>query len=942
MNPKLRIARRSIRALALLKLGTVLAAPGLAADTMRVVDVLGSTAAERPVTYEGMSRYLEHITRASDRVRSSVYGTTTLRRDLRVLTISSPENLARLDAIRTDWRRLAANTDTEAAAHTLMEGLPASVWIGYGTHADELSGSDAGLRLIEALVSGTDARTLELLEQLVIHVDPIVNPDGRERFLNHVATFERRVPVLDAQDILRYEFWPPTRFNHYLVDLNRDALFLTQPQSAARVSAIHAAYPQLFVDAHEMSYHSTFLFALPADPLNPYLPSAIHRSWQRVGADLARAFDEAGQSYYTRSWNEVFYPGYYDILPAYSGITPLLYEQARTHGVSVLLPNGRTRTYSEAVANLLRSSLATLGSAADHRQALLNDWWAARRSAAREIGAVGPKAWIVPTGNSFKLAKLARILEHHQIEYQRLATPVRVSRLYSAYSEQPQPQLLPVGTILVRTAQPVAGLIRNLFDYHVPMDAAFLRAERERADLRRKTQIYDITAWSLPLAFDLAAYWSDSVPAGDWRSAAEGGWPTATAIVPARYGYLYEDPSLYMTARLLSRGVRIRVASEAFERSGRAFPIGTFLIRHDDQAQAIDTVLDEEAARAETSFLSIDSARIVVGPDLGDDKFVLLSTPHLAVLVGSATQATSVGALWQMFDEGIGIPVSLLDISRLSEFDLSRYNVLILPDANRPVLAAALGGGVSEHLKRWILSGGTLIAEGGSLLAAAQVGLSGVAPRGSTVERYAPLMLGPSAAERTRAGQLTAKGAVAEPLESTRAEAQQTLPVMSAAVQVLLDGKHAGYVFPPRLPTFAQWAEGVPEPEQLRRALPEILAPYLPRGAYLQAALRPQHWLRYGTDDRIPVLFRETDAVVAEGAVEAIGRFKGARELVLGGLVWPEAVGYIAETAYLTRERQGQGQLIGFASDAAYRGYSLGTQRLLLNAAILGPGMRTQ
>lgn len=924
-----------------------IAPAGVSAQHGASADAPGFRLGEQPVTYAEMERYLAALAGASERARVSVYGHTPLDRKLYALAISSPSNLGRLKETQAGLASVAQRPHGDAVAASLLRTLPAVVWMGYGIHADELGASDAGLRLIEHLLAGQDATTLKILDNLIVYVDPMANPDGRERTLTHLAAFQRNVAVLDSQDILHHEFWPPSRFNHYLMDLNRDALFLTQSESVARLSAILDAQPQVLIDAHEMRYHSTHLWALPAEPLNPHLPRPVHAAWQRFGADLARSFDADGKSYYTRSWNEVFYPGYYDILPAYSGITPILFEQGRTSGVSVTLPNGRVRRFADAVDDLLQSSLVALASAADHRQQVLDDWWRARTEGARGVTGRGPQAWLVPPADAYKIGRLEHILRAHRIDFQRLANPARASGLYSTWSAQAQAQALPAGTILVRAAQPTAGLIRNLFDYHVAMDEQFLRTERRNLELSRNTQIYDITAWSLPHAFALDAYWTDRVPAGEWHADD----PTADRRVatpqPARYGYLYEDPSLFATARLLQRGIKIRVATESFERSGRAYPGGTLLIRNDDQsgaaAEELRGALAEESARSGVEFQDLDGARIHVGPDLGDDKFVLLTQPRIAVLLGASLQATSVGALWHLFDKSMGVPATLLDIARLATLDLSRYNVLVLPEAEsfRRTVAVLAGGGTTA-LKRWIESGGTLIAIGSAVSAASELGLTAVVPRAAAVDRTPPLMLGRPAAATIAADHLSASGALAATNSVAATLGFDSAPVIGEGARALLGPPRWAYVFPQVLPSFAQWADGVPEPQRLQTALPALLERYLPRGAYLAVELKPLHWLGYGAAPRIPALFRERDALLADAALEIAGRYAEPRRLVLAGLVWPEAVGYIAGTSYLTRERLARGQLIAFANDPVYRGYSLGTQRLLLNAVILGPGLVAQ
>jgi hypothetical protein len=773
---------------------------------------------------------------------------------------------------------------------------------------------------------------------LVVYVDPMANPDGRERTLAHVTAYSRLVPTPDRQDFAHNPIWPPNRFNHHFMDLNRDALFVTQPQSAARVRSVMAVRPQLFLDAHEMFYSSNHLFAVPAEPFNPHIPAEIHEGWEQFAAALAEPFDQRGRSFYTRSWNEVIYPGYYDILPAYSGITPVLLEQGGTSGVAVELPNGTTRSFSDAVDNQLQSSWAALTSAASNRDRLIERWLSARHRTAYRIADQGPKAWILPADDSYKIKRLRNVLDVHGIRYEVLGSSTRIPGLRPTWGAQSSPPSLPPGSVLVRAAQPLAGLVRNLFDVHIPMSEAFLRAERGRLDLGQKPQIYDITAWSLPLAFGLDAYWTRSVPGGKWQAPGDAPAFVPTPVQAARYGYLYRDPSLFTTTRLLQKGVKVRVGMLPFSRGNETFGEGTFLVRLEEQSQDVLAALAAESEREGVLFHALDGARANTGPDLGDDSFMLLTRPRIGLFSGPSTLATSVGAIWQMFDQEIGVPLTLLDVTRLQTFDLRRYDVLVVPDAEDPQrLASFMRGPAAEMLKSWVRQGGTLLLEGAAVRAAAEAGLTGLTPRLTVIERQPPLMFGRSAVAAGIGDFLVAAGtrSQAEPVEKP----EVTRPVLGEAARTAPGAPRYFFRLPERGQSFEDWAGGEAEAKAMSSVVGTYLGRYLPKGAYLRADMKPRHWLRFGAGDRLPVLFKEADAIVAPPGTEVVGRFARPQDLALSGLIWPESVGYIAETAFLARERLGRGQVIAFSNDPAYRGYSLGTQRLLMNAMILGPGM---
>ena len=147
--------------------------------------------------------------------------------------------------------------------------------------------------------------------------------------------------------------------------------------------------------------------------------------------------------------------------------------------------------------------------------------------------------------------------------------------------------------------------------------------------------------------------------------------------------------------------------------------------------------------------------------------------------------------------------------------------------------------------------------------------------------------------------------------------------------------------------TLAEWLEstlphGREEPtEEELEAADARLRSFGPRGALLRVELDVSHFLNWGLGDEASVLLRTTRALVADTGVEVTARFSAPDELHLGGLLWPEAAGRLAHTAYATREARGQGQVILFLGHPTFRAWTLETQRMFLNALILGPGLGT-
>lgn len=888
-------------------------------------EFLGFEPGEAPVSYEAALAYMRHLASASDYATYFSYGVSDEGLMLFGLIVSSAENLENLPEIRSALDELGSSDDVDDGR---ISSLPMVAWMGYGIHGDELSPTDAAILLAWRLVATDDEEIRSIRRNVVVYIDPVYNPDGRRRALSHVSTFGRNTPANDSQDFAHNQQWPAGRGNHYFVDLNRDAIFQTQRQSRQRIRAITDASPQLLVSSHESRWDDDYLFALPAEPYNPFLPPAVHDSWSEYSADHSVALDALGIDYYTRAWNEVFYPGFYDIWPAYVGAVPILYEHPMTAGRSVELPTGRIRTFEDAVRAHYVSSVSNLRTAARRKEAFLRRW-SQVRSNARHSNASPERRWFILPSSEFKSRETLRILRSFDITVEVLeaATPARGLQTY--WDAKPRNITLPPKTLKVELRQSNARLIHNIFDFHVPMSAEFLLKEKRNLDLGYDTQLYDISSWSLPLAFNADIYWSGSSVGGNW-AIADSFEPACSDQIPEppQYAYIYTDDSLYATARMLANGVRIRVGTEAFRHNDRLYPEGTFLVRLGEQPANVRRFLLDEAAGGQICLYAARSARNTEGgPDLGGDSFELVERPRYAILGGAGVRSTSFGAAWHLFDETIGVPVTLLDLHDLDETDLSRYTTIVLPEGSGSLVSTWSADDVAV-LNRWIVSGGTLITLGSSSIMASGFGLLSSAARSADLEANPPPMYGRPASD-----------VISNDFVGTAATVTRTAPalppVVGAPASAFLPENYNVFKPQPAAPNFDEWAETAGLSESDKARLGQDIRRYLPKGAYLRADLKPDHWLGYGVGDRLPVLFRERDALIASGRAEIAARFSSPTELMLSGLVWPEAIGYIAGTSYLLVERKGRGRTVAFAGDPLFRRYSLGTERLFLNAAAL-------
>jgi len=942
-------------------------APGIPSQA----DTVGVQPAERPLRHGELIRYLEALAASSPRAVLRQYSETHEGRPLVYLAIGDEATIAGLDEFRAEHaRRVDPRGRTREQDAAALDSAKAVAWIAYGIHGDELSSTDAAAAVAHWLVAGEDDLARRVRDGLLVLIDPCENPDGRDRFLAQTASFAHAVPNPDTEDLSHTTVWPWGRGNHYLFDLNRDWFSMVQPESR-RSAEIARWNPQLMVDSHEMGASDTYLFSPPRHPFNPHIPSFQWGWADRFAADQARALDGRGYSYYTREWNEEFFPGYGSSWASYHGAIGILYEMSSTEGTLVRQRPGTLRTFAQAVEHQATSSVANLTTLLDNRAGLLADYVAGRREviAKAKDGAVA--AWILPEGrHPDRTAALVQLLGAQGIEVLRAtASPPRVAGLRDARTgEEVDASSLPAATWMVPADQPAGALVRVLLDPHIPMDAEFFREEREYIERGKGSRLYEITAWSLPLSYGVEAHWTSRRPTEGWEvaevEAGEGG------LEPANdpFGYAIDgrpDATAAALADLLQRGLAARIAGKPFSVAGLDFDRGAVVIKREGNPDDVETQLREVAVRHGVRIASLPTAKAESGPDLGGRHFRQLVAPRVGIWSGAGVSSSHYGHLWHLLDIEVGLRFSGLDLAGFSRTDLSRYNVLIFPPSRRGAGAyrEMLGERGIERLKRWIEAGGTAIGIGGGgteFLADKQLELTRTRLRSQALDRYPPVVLGPGATEAERGGAFHATGLRAASDDDEDSDAgngggsadregpYDVAPIVGAGARPFTTGVELGTPVEMRPVELATWLKPIlppgkskPDEKDLERA-DARLRRYGPQGTFLRVDLDSDLWLSWGLPGELSALVRTRDGLVADPSVQVPARFADLERLHLGGLLWPEAAARLAHTAYATREGVGRGQVILFVSPPEFRGWTLATRRLLLNAILYGPGLGTR
>ncbi|MFN2443861.1 MAG: M14 family metallopeptidase [Thermoanaerobaculia bacterium] len=658
----------------------------------RIVDYFEALAAARP-----------------ERISLERFGTTIEQRPLVYAVITSDANRSRLSEIR---RAVVSLSDprglSDSEAESIVENMPAIVWLAFGVHGDEASSAEAAMLVADRLMKGDD-EIRGILEHTVVIIDPLQNPDGRQRYVNW---FEGRVgakPDPDPEALEHHQPWPGGRFNHYLVDMNRDWLWTSQPESQARVRAYLQWKPQVFVDFHEMWHDSNYFFPPDADPINANIDPDTSEWLDAFGRANAEAFSSRGWPFFVGEHFDLFYPGYGDSWPSFQGAVGMTYEMAG-HGFAgraVEREDGSILTLADRAERHFTAAMATLRTASTNRRQLLAHTLGVVR---RQIEA--PQiSWLIPPGSPNLPAALA-MLERQSIELQQLVSSRRIEARPVA-DRGPVRSEFPAGTVVISSRQPMGALVRTLFEKTPELNRAFIEAQRSLVDADEPDQFYDITAWSLPLAFNLDA-WATGV---NIPSAALARWSPAAPPAPpveARFGWIVDarDPEVYRLAgELLRREIHFSVIDVELNHGGRTFARGSLLVQKNNNSSEVLGALVESHLSAPATFVAVDSGWSG-GLALGSSKVHYVRDPQIAIVGGEGVSPTSYGHLWHTFDREIRIPYTALGSNRLGAADLSKFRVLILPDGTG--WDQSLGQPTLDRLAAWVEGGNTLIAIGRS------------------------------------------------------------------------------------------------------------------------------------------------------------------------------------------------------------------------------------
>lgn len=853
--------------------------PGIVYDPSipTIETVLGKPSGERITPSADVIHYFRELEKAApDRVKVMPYAKSWQGRELVYVIIGSPQRIASLDAISADMNALADPRRTpQVAANDLIARLPGSVWLAHGVHGDEISSADASMMTAYHLLAAKDDPVVTgILANTLVFIDPVQNPDGRDRFVN--GFYDTTGLVASGSPIAaeRNQPWPGGRFNHYLFDMNRDWLPITQPETTGRVEIYQKWFPLVFVDLHEMGSNSTYFFSPEADPYNPDITQSQREALKLIGRNNARWFDRAGFAYYTREVFDAFYPGYGAAWPLFHGSIGTTYEQASARGLLARRSDGTDMSYQDTVRHHFTSSIATLETMAQNRERMLREFYAYRASAIDEGRKGSVRSYVIPPQQDQSTAdRLARLLAQHGIEVKRATDTIRACR-----------KTYPAGSYAISLAQPAGRLARTIMEPQVDLDAKFMAEQERRRTKDLEAELYDVTAWSLPLMFNVTTdRCADEATGALTAFAADTPTPGSFTNPEATYGFLVpwgSTASVRLLSAALREGIAVSSPDVGFTHEGRSYPAGTLIFRN-SATPDLAAKLQRLAAETGASVVGVNDSWITDGPSFGSDRVVSHGAPRVAIAWDRPTSSAAAGNLRFVVERQLGYPVTPIRTSNLNADELSQFDVLILPEGGG--YAGVLGDN-GAHLKAWTERGGVLIAMGSAarFVADPKTGLASI--RRENAYRTED-------AKKPEDDKVTVPGTELTTADSLRAA---EAPVEEA-------------------PDYA--------PGALVKATPDM-----------------DHWLSAGLKPSLNVLVTGSDIYTPARRNEGVNviSFAGPNELVTSGYMWEENKRQLAYKPFVVVEPEGRGQLIVFTQNPTTRAYLDGLNVLLANAIFRG------
>ena len=647
--------------------------------------IIGHEVGEWHISHDRLVNYMYALDKASDRITLEQTGLTYEDRPLLLLTITSPKNHQNIESIRTQHLQLS---DPQKSGSLDVKNMPVVFYLGCSIHGNEPSGSNAGLAMAYHLAAAQGPEIEKYLDNTIVLFDPSFNPDGLHRFSSWANSRKSKLISPDPNDMEHNEPWPGGRTNHYWFDLNRDWLVAQLPESQARIKKFQQWKPNYLSDHHEQGTNATFFF-MPGEParVHPLTPDKNQELTRRMGEYHAKALDQIGSLYFTQESYDDFYYGKGSTYPDIQGAVGVLFEQASSRGHAQESENGILR-FPFTIRNQFTTMISSLKAVNEMREDFLTYQRDFYKTNVTDAAKDPIKAYLFGSSrDEVKAFHLAELIQRQSIEIYRPASNQTIAgKTYEIES-----------SYIVMLNQPQYRCIKAMF---------------EKRSQFKDSLFYDISSWTLPLAFGLEYEELKSAPAlGEKVTNLK--MPVGKIVgEKAVYAYAFESYGYYAPRaiyRLLSHGIRTKVSTEPFfHPNGKKFETGAIMVSLDNQDKnpdQIEVYIREIAERDGIDVYGFNTGLDYKGVSLGSGSFETLKKPEIAMLVEGGVSANDAGEMWHLFDQRFNIPVTLMPLSVFNTASINRYNTLILPPGTYNLISE----NAKEKLKAWTQNGGLII-----------------------------------------------------------------------------------------------------------------------------------------------------------------------------------------------------------------------------------------
>jgi len=633
---------------------------------------LGYAIGEQHTRHDRIVAYLKELDRLSDKVSFEIIGETFEHRAQVVAIFSSPENHKNLEQIRLQHLSNQLNVTNNK--------VPLVIHLAYNVHGNEPSSSEAALLTAYYLTASQSDETKQWLNNMIITLDPVINPDGRDRH-THWANMHKGTPaVSDPNDREHNEIWPGGRFNHYWFDLNRDWFLATFPETRNRINFFHKWRPYVQTDHHEMGTNSTFYFDPGKESSNnPIVPDYLYNKiYPKFGEYFTKATNSIGSMYFTKEAFDKLYPGYGSSYINFYGGAGFLFEQGSSRG-HVQETTTIPITFGFTIRNQFTASLATITAALAEKESLFEMrkqfYLTAKQQAANSV----IKGYSFGDANDFNRTKaFIDLLLLHKIDVYKVPNSTNY---------------------FVPTAQDNYIMVRSIFENQITY---------------KDSTFYDASTWSLIHAYGLPF----SEVKSSMTLSEKINTPlvfNSTPIVKSSYAYLVSNSDYNIHQfiyALQNEGVFVQTATRTFSTNingeNMNFGYGSIIISVQQQkidADKLYNIVSKASVAANIKVHTVATGFSNSGIDLGSNNVKTLKKPEAAMIIGNGVAASEAGEIWHLLDQRLHMPITKLDILNFSRVRLARYNTLVIVSG----VYNLLDKNSVDKIKAWVQEGNTLI-----------------------------------------------------------------------------------------------------------------------------------------------------------------------------------------------------------------------------------------